>query len=412
MQIKLVVGVLVVSIAILFTLFNRSIDPTAPDDLTDWSTPPPWPVFTVMFGFSQWLERFLDRLTPPPILAFKLSTQLWETQAIHIIAKLKVADYLSSGPKSIEDIAKHVHAHPERLYRLMRWLSTRDFFYEIEYRVFRNSPQSAVFRMDHPNSMNSFFQMLVEHGSEAWAQIGEAVMDVNEEKRTPFEIAHNNVSFWNWMRKNPDIEKRFSEGMAAIDHLGRVTIIDDFEWSKYKRIVDVGGAYGSAVSGVLMKNPGMTGIVVDQKLVVERALEFWKTQRPKDWELLNNRMTFKVGDFFNAETLPKPEAGDLWVFGQIFHDWPDKDVIKILTATRTALGNTDATVLIVEVHPEDMGNLPLALACDVHMMVLFDAAERTPTHWKKLFEKTGFRYGTKYPTRSMYRLLTVHPIPK
>jgi len=412
MRIIAVVGVVVVSVAVLLGLAisDRSIDPTAPDDLSDWSNPPPWPVFTVMMGFTQWLERFLYRITPPPILAFKLSTQLWETQALHVIAKLKVADYLANGAKPIEDIAKHVNAHPERLYRLMRWLASREFFYEVKYRVFRNSPQSAVFRMDHPNSMNSFFRMLAEHGSDAWAKVGDAVI-VSEDKRTSFQIAHNET-FWDWMRRHPDIEIRFSEGMAAIDHLGRVAISTDFEWSKYKRIVDIGGAYGSALAGVLLQHPGMTGVVVDQPLVVDRAKEFWNKQRPNDWKLLNNRLTLQYGDFFDASTLPKAEAGDLWMFGQIFHDWPDDAVLKILTATRTAIGNDDATVVIVEVHPEDMGNPSVALACDVHMMVLFDGAERTPTHWKKLFEKTGFRYGTKYPTRSMYRLLTVHPIAK
>ncbi len=46
------------------------------------------------------------------------------SQAIYIVAKLRVADDLKDGPKSVEDLAQETKTHPDSLYRLLRMLSS------------------------------------------------------------------------------------------------------------------------------------------------------------------------------------------------------------------------------------------------------------------------------------------------
>jgi predicted transcriptional regulator len=56
------------------------------------------------------------------------------SQAIYIAAKLRIADYLKDGPKSVEQLAQETKTHPDSLYRLLRMLSSIGIFAEIKER--------------------------------------------------------------------------------------------------------------------------------------------------------------------------------------------------------------------------------------------------------------------------------------
>ena len=60
------------------------------------------------------------------------------SNAIYIVAKLRIADHLKDGPKEVEELAKETKTHPDSLYRLLRILSSIGIFTEnkpsFEYR--------------------------------------------------------------------------------------------------------------------------------------------------------------------------------------------------------------------------------------------------------------------------------------
>jgi Dimerisation domain len=66
--------------------------------------------------------------------AFKIFEMLTSGQltsnAIYIVAKLRIADFLKDGPKSVGELAKETNTHPESLYRLLRMLSSIRIFTE------------------------------------------------------------------------------------------------------------------------------------------------------------------------------------------------------------------------------------------------------------------------------------------
>ena len=53
-------------------------------------------------------------------------------QAIYIVAKLRIADCLKDGAKSIEELAERTETHPDSLYRLLRMLASIGIFAEIK----------------------------------------------------------------------------------------------------------------------------------------------------------------------------------------------------------------------------------------------------------------------------------------
>ena len=73
-------------------------------------------------------------------------------QAIYVAAKLRIADLLASGPKTIAELASESGTHPPTLERLLRALSTLEMFAPASDGRFRNTPLSEMLRSDHPQS--------------------------------------------------------------------------------------------------------------------------------------------------------------------------------------------------------------------------------------------------------------------
>jgi DNA-binding IclR family transcriptional regulator len=83
------------------------------------------------------------------IVGYRLS------QALHVAAKLGVADRLKNGTMSVEELARAVGAHPESLYRLLRVLASEGVFAEAEPRRFELTPIAMLLQSDGPGSLRA-----------------------------------------------------------------------------------------------------------------------------------------------------------------------------------------------------------------------------------------------------------------
>ena len=43
----------------------------------------------------------------------------------------------------------------------------------------------------------------------------------------------------------------------------KAAVLADFDWSRFDQIVDVGGAFGSMLAGILATNPAASGVLFD-----------------------------------------------------------------------------------------------------------------------------------------------------
>lgn len=94
------------------------------------------------------------------------------SQAIYIVAKFRIADYLKNGPKSVEELAEQSKTHPDSLYRLLRMLSSVGIFTETvekedgekvinnnNKRKFDMTPKAALLQSETKGSIRNFALM-------------------------------------------------------------------------------------------------------------------------------------------------------------------------------------------------------------------------------------------------------------
>ena len=63
-------------------------------------------------------------------------TAKWISKPIYVVTKLGIAEILSDGPKTIEEIAKESNSNTANLYRVMRALASFGIFSEKESKTF------------------------------------------------------------------------------------------------------------------------------------------------------------------------------------------------------------------------------------------------------------------------------------
>ena len=88
----------------------------------------------------------------PAVALLQMIDGFFVSQALHVVAKLGLADQLAKGPKNVDVLASSAGVDSGMLYRLLRALASVNVFTEVEPRSFALTPMGAYLRTDAPGS--------------------------------------------------------------------------------------------------------------------------------------------------------------------------------------------------------------------------------------------------------------------
>ena len=318
------------------------------------------------------------------------------SQMIRTAALLKICDKLAAGPRDALDVATEVKADPGLLRRLMRALVGLGVLEEGQDGRFSNTEMGELLRTDVPGSLAAAAVGLPQDNSwKAWAQLHRGV----REGSVPHVLA-NNASFWELMALEAETAAHFNAYMAAQTAAFVPQLLDAFDFSQCRTVVDVGGGSGGLIAAILSAHPHLRGVVFDLDSGLAGADEYLRGRKVGD------RCTIVAGDFFDSV----PPGGDVYLLRLILHDWDDQQAARILATCRLAMP-AGSRLLVIDHHlPARADASPgarVALIADIHMHVLFGAHERTEDELRKMLEVAGFRVervALTAPTRTIVAL--------
>jgi SAM-dependent methyltransferase len=320
--------------------------------------------------------------SPPPATLLQMMTGYWVSQALHVAAKLGIADLLADGPVDCEDLAAATDTHAPSLQRVLRALASVGVFTEVSPGSFALTPLAELLRTETPGSMRALAIMYAEEQYRAWGELLHSV-------RTG-EMAFDHqfgMGYFEYLAQHPEADRVFNEAMTGWTHQLVGAVMDTYDFSPFKTIVDVGAGYGALLTAILRSNPGTRGVLFEQPHVVASAEEQLVAAGVAD------RCTFVGGDFFAAV----PTGGDAYVLSQILHDWDDERCVAILGQCRRVMPDHGKLLVVELVLPE--GDEPfLGKWLDLHMLVLLGSRERTAAEYDTLFRAAGFKLARVVPT--------------
>ena len=112
---------------------------------------------------------------PPQAQLGQMITGYWTSQAIYAAAKFAIADLLTEGSKSVDELANATGTEPDLLYRLLRALASVGIFAEEDGRRFSLTPLAEPLRSDVAGSQRSLALMMGDDQYRAWGNLADTV---------------------------------------------------------------------------------------------------------------------------------------------------------------------------------------------------------------------------------------------
>ena len=331
---------------------------------------------------------------PPPAILFQMMTGYWISQALYVAAKLGVADLLADGPQPVEELATATQTDARSLRRLLRALASVGVFTEASPGAFALTPLAALLRTGTPDSMRALALMYAEEQYRAWGNILHSM----QTGQPAFEQQFG-TSYFAYLAQHPAADRVFNEAMTSVTTQFVGGVVDAYDFSPFKTIVDVGGSYGTLLAAILRRNPAARGILFDQPHVVAAARDQVALAGVAE------RCAMVGGDFF----VEVPTGADAYILAQCLHDWDDERSVVILQQCRKAMPAHGKLLVIELVLPS--GEEPfVGKWVDLHMLVLFGARERTAAEYGALFQAAGFELARVVPTPAGPSIVEAVPI--
>jgi hypothetical protein len=321
---------------------------------------------------------------PPPAALLQMMTGYWVSQALYVAAKLGLPDLLVNGPQSVEHLASATQVHAASLRRVLRALASVGVFTEASPDNYALTPLAALLRTGTPDSMRALAIMYAEEQYRAWGNVLHSVRT----GKTAFDQQFG-MSYFAYLAQHPEADQVFNQAMTGWTTQVADAVIDAYDFSPCRKIVDVGGGYGTLLAAVLRSNQTASGILFDQPHVVTAAKAHLVSTGVAE------RCQTVGGDFF----VEVPASGDTYLLAQILHDWNDERSTAILRQCRRAVP-MHGKLLVIELVLPSSEEPFFGKWLDLHMLVLLGARERTAEEYRALLESAGFKLARVIPTRA------------
>jgi hypothetical protein len=178
----------------------------------------------------------------------------------------------------------------------------------------------------------------------------------------------SNFDYW---ERHPDVSKIHDEAMEGLTEMESAPILATYDFSRFRKVVDVGGGNGSLLAALLRQHSALTGSLADLPHVVSLVL-----QRAG----VANRCQVIECNFFESV----PAGGDAYVLKSVIHNWNDTRALMILRHCHRAIcasGTLLAMDRVLPVQPNAEA-LPRYLVDLTMLAVTHGGRERTEAEFK------------------------------
>jgi hypothetical protein len=206
------------------------------------------------------------------------------------------------------------------------------------------------------------------------------------------------MPFFEYVETDADLAEAFNNAMTAGSEFSIYAVLAAYDFSGFRKIIDVGGGHGRLLSMILAKAAAARGVLFDLPTVVDGAgPEMTKAGVADRCEVVG-------GSFFDSV----PEGGDAYLMKAILHDWKDDDALKILANIRSAIAPGGKLLLLESVLPERSSS-DIGMLIDLEMLVAVGGEERTRAEWANLLDRAGFRLNRVVPTATPVSIVEATP---
>ncbi|KAG1851219.1 S-adenosyl-L-methionine-dependent methyltransferase [Suillus tomentosus] len=292
-------------------------------------------------------EQLNTILAPPQNTVYNLVNN-HTSACIDVVMQSRIADVLDKHPEglSLDVLADAVNLDKTKIARVLRVLTLKGCFKEVEQDVFANTRLSLMLKTT--NNVGCFMKIQRELPQYA-AVLYETMVDQefarsDKVDKAPRIFTLRNEgkkdSFWEMDDEARDVFQKAMMGYSEI--LSFSTVLHYYPWDNVSSVVDVGSGTGAMSIPLAKMFPHLSITNQDLPETLKLSRNTWEKNAPE--VLLDGRIEFVPLNFLEE----LPVAGkEVYYLRSIIHNWPDEESRVILRNVRKAMG-PNSRVLIHE----------------------------------------------------------------
>jgi C-methyltransferase len=299
---------------------------------------------------------------PPHVQLANMSRQYVVSRAIHTIARLNIADYMSEEPMAINTLAELSGTKPDLLDRLLRFLTIYGLFVQTD-KGYALTALSLPLRSDDPNSIKDILSMVDSTWWEAFSTLELGL----KSGISPFKHQHGE-EFFELLQQNPEIQMGYDKGMSKLSAMDDKGIAACYDYSHIKHLVNVTHRMNDLDKAIQALYP---------HLLISQC---------------------------NLEHLDKLPGADAYMMKGLLHDFSEEYIHQLLDTLYRHMPSHSLLLVAEQLIPED--DLPHTnKTMDIIMMVLVGGKQRTENEWRSLIEPHGYKWASTHPTKGVYSVM-------
>ncbi|MEG4421607.1 methyltransferase [Microcoleus sp. LAD1_D5] len=315
------------------------------------------------------------------------------SQALFVAAKLGLADILSDSSKTADEIAKAAGVNSHGIYHLMRMLvSVGVFSLKDNDKFCLNSLGKHLLT----GTSDSLRGTVLGMGDELYQGWGNLLYGIKTGE-TPFEHTFK-TNLYSYLKQNSDAAVNFNEWMKETTREWLLPVLEAYDFSDVKTLVDVGGGIGTLTAVILNANPKLQAILFDREDVVVDANPVLEEAGVAD------RCQIVGGSFFEAV----PPSGDLYLLSRVLLNWDDDQAITILKNCYQAMTAKDRLMIVDFMLPEGKMS-PFIGMGSLTLFILGGTFMRTKDEFYHLLSSAGFKVTNMIETKGPVSVIEAKP---
>lgn len=318
-----------------------------------------------------------DRTIPEPTLVLDLLEAFRRSKTMFAAVELGVFDALVPGPMPLAELATHLSANSDGLERLL------DACVGLQLLVrssegYANTAVSHEYLCRHsPRRFTGYIQYSNDVMWKLWGNLADAVREGTHRWQQTY--GWDGPIFSHFFRTE-ESKREFLMGMHGFGLVSSPHVVNAFDLSRFRCLVDLGGATGHLAVAACRRYPHLRSVVFDLPEVVPLAREMI-AQSP-----VADRVEVVAGDFF-SDPLP---PGDLFALGRILHDWTAGKVLRLLERIAEHLPPYGGVLIAEKLLLDDKSGPRWAQMQNLNMLTCTEGKERTLGEYESLLAAAGF----------------------
>jgi SAM-dependent methyltransferase len=326
-------------------------------------------------------EHTTEEPEPSPEHIMQVATGFWGTKVLGAAVDLELFTVLADEGLRASEIERELDLHPRATRDFLDTLASLGFLERDSDRDdprYRNTPETAAFlNEDDPRYIGGAIDIFNQQTYDVWGGLEES-LQTGEPQGV---IEETGEPLWEEMYDDPGELEAFAEGMAGLSKGNFVAFAEQFDFSDYDSMTDVGGALGNLSRTVARREPHLSITTTDLPEVTELARERIQADG------LDDRID-AVSIDYNDD--PIPEA-DLVTASLILHQENLERKQALVKKFYDAVNPGGTFVAIDHIIDDDRRENTMGLMMSLNMLVYYgDAFDYTGKQFVTWAEEAGF----------------------